>query len=36
MRVRRGLPPGRPWALFETEDLRFNVDVTEYIRARGL
>ena len=25
-----------PWAYFITEDLRFNVDVSEYIRARGL
>lgn len=30
------LDQGGPWAYFETEDLRFNVDVSEYIRARGL
>lgn len=30
------LNAGKPWAFFETEDLRFNVDVSEYIRARGL
>lgn len=27
---------GRPWAYFETEDIRYNVDVSEYIRQRGL
>lgn len=27
---------GKPWAYFEAEDIRFNVDVTEYIRARGI
>lgn len=27
---------GRPWARFTTEDLRLNVDVAEYLRARGI
>jgi hypothetical protein len=27
---------GRPWAVFTLEDARFNVDVTEYVRAHGL
>lgn len=27
---------GRPWALFEAEDIRYNVDVDSYLRARGL
>lgn len=27
---------GKPWAIFHVEDVRFNVDVGEYIRARGL
>jgi len=26
---------GRPWAIFTVEDLAYNVDVEEYIRARG-
>jgi hypothetical protein len=30
------LSTGKPWAFFETEELRFNVDVTEYLRSRGL
>jgi hypothetical protein len=30
------LDQGKPWASFETEDLRFNVDVGEYLRAHGL
>ena len=27
---------GRPWAIFTTEDARFNVDVSDYVRAKGL
>lgn len=27
---------GRPWAVFTTEDLRYNVDVSAYLRAKGL
>lgn len=27
---------GKPWATFTLEDARFNVDVTDYVRARGL
>jgi hypothetical protein len=27
---------GKPWAYFEAEDMRYNVDVSDYIRARGL
>lgn len=27
---------GTPWAVFTLEDARFNVDVTDYVRARGL
>lgn len=27
---------GRPWAFFETEDVRYDVDVREYLRARGI
>lgn len=27
---------GRPWATFRLEEARFNVDVSEYVRARGL
>lgn len=27
---------GKPWAYFEAEDIRYGVDVREYIRARGL
>lgn len=26
---------GKPWAVFEVEELMYNVEVTEYIRARG-
>jgi hypothetical protein len=26
---------GSPWAVFTVEDIRYNVDVDEYIRARG-
>ncbi|MFO8061152.1 MAG: hypothetical protein R6U70_10930 [Bacillota bacterium] len=26
---------GDPWAVFRVEDIRFNADVAEYIRARG-
>ena len=26
---------GRPWAIFTTEDVQYNVDVSEYVRARG-
>lgn len=26
---------GKPWATFNIEDLRLNVDITEYIRAKG-
>lgn len=27
---------GKPWATFRLEDMRLNVDVTEYVRAKGL
>ncbi len=27
---------GTPWAIFHVEDIRFNVDVQDYIRGRGL
>ncbi len=27
---------GTPWAVFTLDDVRYNVDVTEYIRGRGL
>lgn len=27
---------GKPWAYFEAEDIRYDVDVTRYIKARGL
>ncbi len=27
---------GKPWAVFTAEDILFNVDVSEYIRAKGL
>ena len=27
---------GKPWAVFTVEDVRYNVDVDAYIRARGL
>jgi hypothetical protein len=27
---------GKPWAVFALEDARFNTDVGEYVRARGL
>ena len=30
------LDQGKPWAYFEAEDIRVNVDVAEYLRARGL
>jgi hypothetical protein len=30
------LDQGKPWAYFEAEDIRYNVDVDEYVRARGL
>jgi len=30
------LDQGQPWAYFETVDLRYNVEVGEYIRQRGL
>ena len=26
---------GTPWAIFHVEDIRFNIDVSEYIRAQG-
>jgi len=26
----------KPWASFEAEDIRYNVDLEAYIRARGL
>lgn len=26
---------GKPWAIFEIEDIRLNVDVSEYIRVKG-
>jgi hypothetical protein len=26
---------GTPWAVFTVEDIRYNVDVDEYIRAKG-
>jgi hypothetical protein len=30
------LDQGKPWAYFTAEDIRVNVDVDEYVRARGL
>jgi hypothetical protein len=30
------LDPGKPWASFTAEDIRVNVDVSEYVRARGI
>lgn len=27
---------GKPWAVFTTEDVRFNVDVSDYLRQRGI
>jgi hypothetical protein len=30
------LDQGKPWAFFTTEELVYNVDVSEYVRARGL
>jgi hypothetical protein len=30
------LDQGEPWAYFTAEDIRYNVDVDEYVRARGL
>ena len=27
---------GKPWATFRLEDVRYNVDVSSYVRARGL
>jgi hypothetical protein len=30
------LDQGEPWASFTAEDIRYNVDVDEYLRARGL
>lgn len=27
---------GRPWAVFTTEDIRYNVEVVDYLRARGI
>lgn len=27
---------GKPWAIFRVEDIRYNVDVPDYIRAEGL
>jgi hypothetical protein len=27
---------GKPWATFTLEDVRYNVDVSEYVRARGI
>ena len=27
---------GKPWAVFTLEDVAYNVDVSEYIRASGL
>jgi hypothetical protein len=26
---------GKPWAVFTVEDTAFNVDVSQYIRAKG-
>nr|NIQ83151.1 hypothetical protein [Anaerolineae bacterium] len=26
---------GTPWAVFTVEDIRYNVDVEDYIRAKG-
>jgi hypothetical protein len=26
---------GRPWAVFTVEDIRYNVDVEDYIQAKG-
>jgi hypothetical protein len=30
------LDQGKPWAYFTAEDLRYNVDVSDYLRARGI
>lgn len=30
------LDQGKPWAKFEAEDIRVNVDVSAYVRARGI
>jgi len=30
------LDQGRPWASFEAEDVRYNVDVRDHLRQRGL
>ncbi len=30
------LDQGKPWASFTAEDIRVNVDVSEYVRARGI
>lgn len=30
------LDQGRPWAVFTVEDVAYNVDVSEYVRGRGL
>lgn len=27
---------GKPWAIFHVEDVVYNVDVSDYIRAKGL
>ena len=30
------LDQGKPWSVWTIEDVAYNVDVTEYIRAKGL
>lgn len=30
------LDAGKPWAVFTLEDARFNVDVSDYVRAKGI
>ena len=32
----RWMNDGKPWATFRLEDVRYNVDVSSYVRARGL
>ena len=30
------LDEGTPWAMFRVEDIAYNVDIEEYVRAKGL
>ena len=32
----RWMDDGKPWAVFTLEDIRLNVDVSDYVRAKGL